>query len=111
MTACRYGVRRNEEARYIREGRVILAFRWQGRIACAGTLEPEARGRSAGLEHARGKGPQDARRLACLLYVRVLPLSFCSLNDVLGLGNGILSSAASLICLLPLRTSDCANTF
>jgi hypothetical protein len=42
-----------------------------------GLPRPEARGRGAGLEHARGIGPQDARRLTFLLYMCVhspLPL-------------------------------------
>ena len=68
----RNGFRCVTEARNVRAWRVIRSIGRQGRIARTWIVEPQARGRSGGLEHPRREGAQNSRRLAYFLYVRVL---------------------------------------
>jgi hypothetical protein len=108
----RNGVRRDAEARNVRTWWILRDLRGQGRIARPRAVEPQARRRSAGLEHTRGEGPQDPRRLACILYVRRPLFRFFPQLDDLHCrspsitGNGITLSAASLTCQMQSRTSD-----
>jgi hypothetical protein len=108
----RNGFRRVTEARNVRAWWIICSISRQGRISRTWIVEPEARGRSGGLEQPRREGTQNSRRLAYFLYVRVLILGVlvsllvidsCSRSTT---GNGIMSSAVSLTCPLLLRTSD-----